>query len=140
MDGLADLQQDLTKAIRLYPDMAEQRLRRITNNFRKDVIEEEKKVIKNDDVRTKNKLTTTQGFTVGKTRGYNENMEVDFSAKSKIFHLVENGHQQITKGDQSKGWIKGNYVVKKMRIKYAEYVMPFEMDKLLTDITKACKL
>jgi hypothetical protein len=139
IDGLVDLQQDLTKAIRLYPDMAEQRLRRITINFRKDVIEEEKKVIKNDDVRTKNKLTTTQGFTIGKTRGYNENMEVDFSAKSKIFHLVENGHQ-ITKGGQSKGWVKGNYVVKKMRIKYAEYVMPFEMDKLLTDITKACKL
>ncbi|BCK01413.1 hypothetical protein [Anaerocolumna chitinilytica] len=140
LEGLTDLSADLTKAIRLYPNMAEERIRKIANNLKKDVIDEEKKAIKNDDTRTKNKLTSSSGFSVGKVRGYNENMEVDFSAKSKIFHLVENGHEQTTKDGKRIGWVQGNYVVKKMRIKYAEYVMPFEMDQLLKDITKACDL
>lgn len=140
LDGLEELRGDLTKAIRMYPDMAENRLRKIANNFRKDVVSDEKQTIKNDDVRTKNKLTTTQGFVIGKTRGYNENMEVDFSAKSKIFHLVENGHKQVSKKGRSLGWTPGNFVVKRMRIKYADFVMPFEMEKLRDDILKACKL
>lgn len=138
--GLSDLSEDLTKAIRKYPDMAEDRIKKVANNMKKDVISEEKKAIKDDDVRTKNKLTSASGFSVGKVRGYNENMEVDFSAKSKIFHLVENGHEQTTKDGKRLGWVQGNYVVKKLRIQYAEYVMPFEMDQLLKDIMKACDL
>lgn len=138
--GLTDLSDGLIKAIHMYPDMAEDRLKAIANNLKKDVISEEKRVIKNDDIRTKNKLTSSSGFSVGKVRGYNEKMEVDFSAESKIFHLVENGHEQTTKDGKQLGWIQGNYVVKKLRIQYAEYVMPLEMDQLLTDIMKACDL
>lgn len=138
--GLTELTDGLTKAIRTYPDMAEDRLRKIAINFRRDVISREKRVIKNDNFRKKNKLTTTQGFEVGKTHGYNENMEVDFSAKSKIFHLVENGHEQTTKSGQSIGWVPGNHVVKDTREQYADYVLPVEMDQLVKDITKACDL
>ena len=140
LDGLAELNDSLTRAIRKYPDKAEKSLRQSANNFRKDVVSEEKRVIKNDDVRVKNKLTTNQGFAVGKTQGYNENMEVDFSAKSKTFHLVENGHEQVSKSGKTIGWVEGNHVVKKIRDDYANYVMPFEMDKLLKDIVKECGL
>ncbi len=138
--GLSEMSEDLTKAIRLYPDLAEKRLRKSANNFRKDVVAEEKKAIKDDEVRTKNKLTTNQGFTVGRTRGYNESMEIDFSAKSKIFHLVENGHNQVNKTGQTVGWVEGNHVVKKMRDNYSEHVMPFEMQQLMEDITRECGL
>lgn len=140
LNGLTDLSDALTKAINSYPDMAEDKLKKIANNLKRDVVAEEKQTIKNDDTRKKNKLTTPQGFSVSKVRGYNENIEIDFSAKSKIFHLVENGHEQTTKDGKKVGWVKGNYVVKKLRIQYAEYVMPFEMDQLLKDIMKACDL
>lgn len=140
LDGLIELNDSLTKAIRKYPDLAEKRLRQSANNFRKDVISEEKRLVKNDNVRVKNKITTTQGFTVGRTLGYNENMEVDFSAKSKTFHLVENGHNQVNQNGQTIGWVDGNHIVKKMRDDYANHVMPFEMDELLKDITKECGL
>lgn len=140
LDGLDDLQESLKSAIRKYPDLAEKKLRQQANNFRKDTVAREKEVIKADDVRIKNKLTTSQGFAVGRTHGYNENMEVDFSAKSKIFHLVENGHNQVNQDGQTTGWVEGNHVVKKMRDNYADYVMPFEMDSLLKEITKECGL
>jgi hypothetical protein len=140
IDGISDLSESLTRAIRKYPDLAEKRLRQQANNFRKDVVAKEKEVIKDDNVRVKNKLTTNQGFQIGKTHGYNENMEVDFSAKSKIFHLVENGHEQVNQDGQTIGWVEGNHVVKKMRDGYENFVIPFEMDKLLKDIVKECGL
>lgn len=140
LEGLVELNDSLVKAIHKYPDMAEKRLRQSANRFRKDVVSEETRVVKNDDVRFKNKITTNQGFQVGKTHGYNENMEIDFSAKSKIFPLVEKGHNQVNQSGQTIGWVDGNHVVKKMRDGYANHVLPFEMDKLLKDIVKECGL
>ncbi len=131
-----DLRESLVSAIRKYPDMAENRLRQVSNNFRKDVVEKEKKVIVNDEIVKKNKITTTQGFKLSKTRGYNENMEVNFSAKAPHFHLVENGHEQVDKNGQVIGWVEGNHVVKRMCKSYEDHVMPFEVNKLLNDITK----
>ncbi|MBU5331416.1 hypothetical protein KQI61_04340 [Anaerocolumna aminovalerica] len=135
-----DIKESLASAIRKYPDLAEQRLRQISNNFRKDVVAKEKRVVKDDEKVKKAKITTTQGFKLSKTKGYNENMEIDFSAKAPHFHLVENGHEQVSKSGQVTGWVEGNHVVKQMREDYADHVMPFEMDKLLSDITKECDL
>lgn len=135
-----DLKESLKAAIRKHPDLAEKRLRQTSNNFRKDIIAREKRVIQNDEIVKKAKITTTQGFKLSKTKGYNENMEIDFSAKAPHFHLVENGHEQVSKSGQVTGWVEGNYVVKKMREDYADHVMPFEMDKLLKEITKECDL
>lgn len=140
LDGLEELMEDLTKAIKKYPDLAERRLRQVSNNFRRDVVAEEIRVIKDDNIVKKNKLTTRQGFKLSRTKGYNENMEVDFSAKGAHFHLVENGHHQVTKDGRTTGWVPGNNVVKKMRKNYADHVTPFEMDKLLKEITKVCDL
>lgn len=136
-EGFDELKDQMIQAIKSYPDLAEKHLRQSGTNFRRDVVAEEKRVVKDDEsVKIKKKITSNQGFEVSKTRGYNENMEVDFKAKAPHFHLVENGHEQVTATGEVIGWVEGNHVVEKMREKYKNHVMPFVMDNMLKDIIK----
>ena len=135
--GLEELEDKMIQAIRTYPDLAEKHLRQSGTNFRRDVVAEEKSVVKDDEsVKIKKKITSNQGFEVSKTRGYNENMEIDIKAKAPHFHLVENGHEQVTATGEVIGWVEGNHVVQKIREKYKNHVMPFVMDNMLKDIIK----
>ncbi len=139
LKGLNDLSKDLTKASRCYPDIAESRLRDIANIFRKDVASEEKKVVKNDDYAKISKLTSIEGYSIGKTRVCNDKIDVDFSANSEEFNLVENGCNQVN-SDGKIIWVDGNHVVKNMCDNYAVNVLPSKMDELLNEIIKECDL
>lgn len=129
-----EFKESLEKAIKKYPDKAEERMIQISNRFKKDVINETKRVVK---VRT-GKLV--KGFKLAKIRGYGANIERDFMGTAPHFHLIENGHNQLDKNGVKKGFVEGKHIVKNEREKYDEYVMPFEMKKLLDDITKECGL
>ena len=139
LKGLNNLSKDLTKAIRCYPDLAESRLRDIANIFRKDVALEEKKVVKNDDYTNISKLTSIEGYSIGKPRVSNDKIEVDFSANSEEFSLVENGYNQVN-SDGKIRWVEGNHVVKNMCENYAVNTLPSKMDDLLKEIIKECDL
>lgn len=134
LDGFTDLQQGLKKAIRIYPDLAETRLRAIARNFKKDVISEtEKKVNKHTG-------NLVKGFKLDRMQGYRENVSIDFRGTAPHFHLIENGHNQTTKDGKVIGWVEGKHIVKKMREGYADNVMPLEMNRLYEDIIKECDL
>lgn len=140
----SELTESLTKAARKYPDKAESRLRTVSNRFRRDVINDTKSQVKEH---TGNLI---KGMKLDRIRGYGANIERDFRGTSPHFHLIENGHEivtaktkngkQIKNGGKKIGFVEGKHIVKKKREQYAEYVMPFEMKRLLDEITKECGL
>lgn len=129
-----ELMDSLEKAIKKYPDKAEERLITISNRFKKDVIEETKKTVKEHTGRL------IKGYKLDKVKGYGANIQRDFRGTAPHFHLIENGHEIVDKNGIKRGFAEGKHIVKNEREKYADYVMPFEMQKLLDDITKECGL
>lgn len=142
VEGLEELSEQMRDAIRVYPDLAEEKLREVANDFRRSVIEREKKVIWDDTaVVSKKKITTKRGFSLSRTKGYRENMEIDFRAEAPHFHLVENGHEQVTKKGRKVGWVRGNHVVKLERKTYEKNkVMSTAMKDVLKELTKRSSL
>lgn len=134
LDGLQELMNDLKKAIKVYPDKAEKRLKAVARNFKKDVTSETESKIK------KHTGNLIKGYKLDKIKGYNENMSIDFRGTAPHFHLIENGHNMVTKDGKTVGWVEGKHIVKDMRQSYQDHVMPIEMDKLLKDIVKECDL
>lgn len=140
LDGFDELQSSLKKSIKTYPDLAERRLNTVSNRFKKEVIEDTKSVT------TKHTGSLIKGMKLDKMRGFGSNIERDFRGTSPHFHLIENGHEivlpktrngkALKNGGRNVGWVAGKHIVKKKRKAYGDYVMPFEMKKLLDDITK----
>lgn len=133
LNGFTELQDSLQKAIKKYPDMGAERLENISKDFKKRVIQITKQSV---DSHT-GKLI--KGFKLDKMRGFGVNMEKDFRGTAPHFHLIENGHNQITKDGRNVGWVPGRLIVKQARDEFADK-MPQEMQKLIEDITRECGL
>jgi hypothetical protein len=133
LNGFSDLQENLQKAIKKYPDMGAERLENISKDFKKRVIQITKQSV---DSHT-GKLI--RGFKLDKMRGFGVNMEKDFRGTAPHFHLIENGHNQVTKDGRNVVWVPGRLIVKQARDEYADK-MPQEMQKLIEDITRECDL
>jgi hypothetical protein len=133
LNGFSDLQENLQKAIKKYPDMGAERLENISKDFKKRVIQITKQSV---DSHT-GKLI--RGFKLDKMRGFGVNMEKDYRGTAPHFHLIENGHNQVTKDGRNVGWVPGRLIVKQARDEYADK-MPQEMQKLIEDITRECDL
>lgn len=133
LDGLDDLQESLAKAINKYPDIAEERLEKTAKNFKKRVVQITKSAVESH---TGNLI---KGFKLDKVHFYGANMQKDFRGTAPHFHLIENGHEQVTKDGKNIGWIPGYQIVGQARNEYAD-IMPEVMKELLTDITKVCDL
>lgn len=134
LEGFDEIAESMTRAIKEYPDLAEDRLNEIARNFKKDVVKETESKVK------KHTGKMIKGFKLDKAKGYNENLSIDFRGTAPHFHLIENGHEQVTKDGKSIGWVEGKHIVRDMREKYQDYVMPFESEKLIKDIVRECKM
>jgi hypothetical protein len=133
MDGLKDLQNSLEKAIDKYPDLAEESLEENAKKFKK-------RVIKITDLAVeKHSGKLIKGFKLDKMRFYGNVMEKDFRGTAPHFHLIENGHEQVTEDGKTIGWVPGFQLVKQARNEWSEE-LPDLMQKLLDDIVKECGL
>jgi hypothetical protein len=133
IDGFDELQESLTKAIKKYPDMAADRLEDTSKSFKKRVIQITRQAT------TTHTGNLIKGFKLDKMRGYGINMEKDFRGTAPHFHLIENGHEQVTADGKKIGWVPGLQIVKQARDEYVE-IIPEEMQKLIDDITRECDL
>jgi hypothetical protein len=133
LNGLTELSDNLTKAIRKYPDLAEEKLETTSKNFKKRVIQITKQ---STNVYT-GKLI--KGFKLDKIQGYGINLSKNFRGTAPHFHLIENGHNQTTADGKKVGWVPGLQIVKQARDEY-ESIMPDVMQTLIDDITKECDL
>lgn len=131
--GLDELQKELTKAIKKYPDKAEEKLESLSKEFKKRVVQ----LTKQNTNKYSGKLL--KGFKLDKIRGYGVNMEKDFRGTAPHFHLIEKGHEQVTADGRNIGFVPGLYLVKQARDEFAER-LPEDMQDLIDEIVKECGL
>ena len=143
LKGFDELQDDLKKAIDLYPQKAEEALQKNGEEF--------KKRVKNITLRVTTKHTgnITKGFKVTKVTGFRENMECHFMAEGKgkknpHFHLVENGHDVYAGGKGGKiaskvGYVPGKHMVRQAAEEYQQE-LPVQLEQVLDDILKGAHL
>lgn len=131
ISGFDELRDELAKAIKLYPDLAESKLENTAKKFKNRVITITYSAV---GKRTGNLI---KGFKLDKMRHYGINMEKDFRGTAPHFHLIENGHNLINKAGESvgKGWVPGHNIVDQARNEYSD-IMPEVVKDLLNDITK----
>ena len=131
LKGFDELRDELAKAIKLYPDLAEKKMEDTAKKFKNRVITITYSAV---GKRTGNLI---KGFKLDKMRSYGINMEKDFRGTAPHFHLIENGHNLTNKAGESvgKGWVPGYNIVDQARHEYSD-IMPVVMKDLLNDITK----
>ena len=133
LSGLDELNSSLKKAIKAYPDLAEERLKKIGNKFKKEVKEKTDEEVKTRSGKLK------KGYKLSKVYGYGINMQIDFMGTAPHFHLVENGHVKYNRKGEVIGFTPGKHVVDKAEKNFQD-ILPNELKKLVEDISKECDL
>lgn len=129
MHGMEDLEQSLEYLMKKYPDRAGEFLRKQAMETRKGTVKEAKQAV---DVNMSNdkSLGKIKNYSVSQVKGYGTTQEVELSAKSPHFHLIEHGHQLVGHfpGRKSIGWVPG-YMIMDAERKRQEVKMPVECAK-----------
>lgn len=141
ISGFSELQEDLKKAIKIYPDKAIETLEAEGRSFKKTAKANTKKMVK------EHTGNLTRGFRTTKAQGYRENMEVYFCAENKKnphFHLVEHGHDLYVGGQGKKpikkiGYVQGKHMLEKTIVEYRN-VLPGRLEKMRDEILKGAGL
>lgn len=133
LEGMVELQESLRKAIKKYPDKAQERLEDVGKKFKRRVIQITRSAVDQHSGRL------IKGYKLDKVRNYGVNMEKDFRGTAPHFHLIENGHIQITKNGKVIGFVPGRLIVKQARDEFADK-MPDTIKELIDDITRECDL
>lgn len=93
-DGLEDILDGMEDALKKYPDLVENGLKKEQKDFKKTMIRETWSAV------DKHSGNLVKGFKFSKIRANKYNMETDFlaegSKKGAHFHLVNNGHEMVT--------------------------------------------
>lgn len=143
LGDLEGLEKDLSKAIQLYPDKAQDTLEQLGKKFRNETIKETYRAV--------NKMTGNlqKGYKLSKVHGYGKNMEIDFRGEAPHFHLIENGHEIILPktrkgkrrkhGGENRGFVPGRLIVKKVKGDFGE-IVPKQLDKMAKEILRECEL
>ena len=139
LNGLEELQTDMRRAVKLYPNKAEEALERSGKEFKQMVVKETKEAVKK---KTGNLIT---GYKLDPVQGYGVNMEKNFRGTAPHFHLIENGHEKVLpktrkgkklkNGGKNVGFVPGRLMVYATRKKYT-LIFPEKMKKVCDEILR----
>lgn len=133
LNGLNELQQDLKRAIKIYPDKAQENLVILGKQFKSRAIKITRSAVK------KHSGKLIKGYKLDPVIGFGINMQVDFRGAAPHFHLIENGHEQITKNGRNVGFVAGRQIVKQCRDEYSA-IVPIALAKMTAEILRECDL
>lgn len=122
LDGVEELQADLLRAVRAEPGMARTALEKAGKKFKSAVIKETYSAVE------KKTGNLAKGYKLDPVEGFGSGMHINFRATAPHFHLVENGHEQVTQktrkgkklrnGGRNIGFVPGRLIVAKVRVEY----------------------
>ena len=139
IDGMDELMEELRETAKKYPDVAEKALTASGKKFKSAVIKETHAAV---GTITGN---LAKGYRLDPVEGYGKYMYVNFRATAKHFHLIENGHNQVTQntkkgkkvanGGRVIGFVPGRLIVAAVRADY-QTKFPLQMEDELTRLLK----
>ena len=122
LDGMEELRADLLRAVRAEPGMARTALEKAGKKFKSAVIKETYSAVE------KKTGNLAKGYKLDPVEGFGNGMHINFRATAPHFHLVENGHEQVTQktrkgkklrnGGRNIGFVPGRLIVAKVRVEY----------------------
>lgn len=143
IQGFRELQEDLLRAVRRYPDMAQKALEQEGKQFKKDVIKETSSAV------FKKTGNLAKGYKVDPVEGFGAGMHVNFRATAPHFHLIENGHEKVTQktrrgkklesGGRNIGFTPGRLIVAAVRARYT-VKMPLDIKERFETMLRECGL
>lgn len=132
IEGIDELEKDLTEAIHEYPVTMKEGLRDIAKDFKKSVMAKVKdgKYHKGADsarIRKKFGIKTMEEGVAYLALVYNS---------ARHFHLVERGHNKYDfHGNPTGGWVDGKFYMEKTKNEY-EDIVPQRLEKLCDEVLR----
>lgn len=112
ISGVEELVQSLESLTRKYPDKAGDLLRKDGRELRKDIVKGARESTRTDSDNKKS-LGKIGSYKVSQPQGIGTKQYVELSAKSPHFHLVEHGHNLVTKDGQTIGFVQGKHFMER---------------------------
>lgn len=134
LEGLAELERDLTAAIQAAPEAAKETLKKIGKDFRKSAKKRAETELKPHEREgsEKNKAIRRKFGSRVIEEGVGATALVWNSARH--FHLVENGHNLVRNG-KVVGFVEGKHIMEKTKNEY-ESIVPERFEDMIEDILK----
>lgn len=117
IEGMEDLTSSISNLAKKYPDEFTLLLEKEANSARTDVAKEARSAL---DTNTANKksLGKKSNYKATPVRGYGDNQQIDITAESPHFHLLEHGHELVSHSGRSIGWVPGYLFMQATAEKY----------------------
>lgn len=138
IEGLEELERDLTYVIKKFPAHAEETLKKLAKDFKKSAK-------KRTDSAVKHTKRTGDAVKKAINKKWGHKIKGDGLARAALvwnsaphFHLVENGHQLVKDGKVI-NFVEGKHMMEKTRDEY-EGIVPERFKKMVDDILKESDL
>jgi len=139
IDGLEELERDLTKAIRKCPEQAKETLKDLSKDFKKSAKKRANSELKSHTREGNDKKKAIKAKWGSRIVDENAGMAALIWNSARHFHLVENGHNMVNKNGQTVGFVPGKHIMEKTRNDYKDTV-PDRFQEMVDDILKGCDL
>jgi hypothetical protein len=138
IDGLEELEKDLTTAIRTAPEKAKETLKDISKDFKKSAKKRANSVLKPHEREgsEKNKAIKRKWGSKVIEEGVGTTALVWNSARH--FHLIEYGHN-LVRGGRIVGFVAGKHIMEQTRNEY-ENIVPERFEEMIDDVLKRSDL
>jgi len=138
IEGLEELERDLTKVVKRCPAQARETLKDLGNDFKKSAKKRAKADLKSHKRKEGQEKKAISKKWGSKVVDESVGMTALVYNSARHFHLVELGHQLIKNG-QVVGFVEGKHIMKKTREQY-ENIVPERFEEMIDDILKGCNL
>ena len=134
VEGLEELEKDLTEAIRKCPVQAEKTLLKLAKKFKKSAKQRAETELQPHEREGEQQGKAIRDKWGHKKVGDNLGMAVLVYNSARHFHLIEDGHNLVKNG-KTIGFVPGKHIMEKTRNEYKDIVTK-EFQKMTDDILK----
>lgn len=138
IEGLEELERDLTKAIKQCPTQAKDTLNGLAKEFKTSAKKKANSEMKAHERKGDQKKKAIRVKWGSKVIDESVGMTALIWNSARHFHLLENGHN-IVRGGRVVGFVPGKHIMEKTRNDYKD-VVPERFEQMVDDILKGSDL
>lgn len=138
IEGLEELERDLTKAIKQCPAQAKETLNGLAKEFKTSAKKKANSEMKAHERKGDQKKKAIRAKWGSKVIDESVGMTALIWNSARHFHLLENGHN-IVRGGRVVGFVPGKHIMEKTRNDYKD-VVPERFEQMVDDILKGSDL